>query len=154
MARFSSEIPYDVIKQLEELSEGNMTDEMLQEAGKVVEDKARSRMHKVFDTTKSLDKGLKLTKIYRTSDGSVNVHLGFYGYADSDKPVTVQKRRGNKVYRYKREGVPIGLIAIAREYGTSKGEGKQPFFRQSFNKGEIESVMRKVQDKYIKEDNK
>ena len=47
------------------------------------------------------------------------------------------------------KGVPISLIALAREYGTSSGEGKKPFFRKSFKKAEIEAEMKKVQEKYL-----
>ena len=55
-------------------------------------------------------------------------------------------------YGYNDEGVPIPLIAQAREYGTSRGEAKKPFFRKSFKKADIEQAMQKVQDKYIKGD--
>ena len=88
---------------------------------------------KVFKTTKSLQKGLKITKVYSTrSDDAVNVHVGFYGYDE--------------------EGVPIPLKALAREYGTSSGEEKKPFFRKSFSKKDIEQAMMEVQKRYIKED--
>ena len=90
-------------------------------------------MARAFKTTKSLDKGLKITKVYKTpSDDGINVHVGFYGYND--------------------ERVPIPLIAMAREYGTSKGEKKKPFLRKSFKKQEIEQAMLEVQDKYLKGD--
>ena len=113
-----------------------------------------SNMKSVFKTTKSLEKGLKVTRVYKTpSDDGINVHIGFYGYADSDKPVkiTTTSKKGKK-YTYERSGVPIPLIAIAREYGTSRGEAKKPFFRKSFKKKEIEAVMQSVEDKYIKGD--
>ena len=38
---------------------------------------------------------------------------------------------------------------MAREYGTSNGEAKKPFFRKSFKKDEIENEMRKVEEKYL-----
>jgi len=133
MARFNAEIPNELLKQLEELSYGEMTKEMVQEAGKVVFENVKNNMRKVFKSTKSLEKGLKITKVYQTqSDDGINVHIGFYGYDD--------------------EGVPIPLKALAREYGTSRGEQKKPFFRKSFKKAEIESIMKQVQDKYIKGD--
>ena len=68
------------------------------------------------------------------------MHIGFYGY-NTDKKT---KKHPN--------GVPIPLIAMAREYGTSSGEAKKPFFRKSFKKKDIEQAMKQVQDKYIKED--
>ena len=99
-------------------------------------------MKSVFKDTTRLEKGLKLTRVYKTpSDDGINVHIGFYGY-DSDK-VTKQHP----------QGVPIPLMAMAREYGTSTGERKKPFFRNSFKQKEIEQAMLQVQEKYIKDDN-
>ena len=135
MAKFHSELPNDLIKVFEEL-ETNCTDifgEMCKAGAEVVYNNVKSNMGKAFKSTESLDKGLKITKVYKTpSDDGINVHVGFYGYND--------------------KGVPIPLIAQAREYGTSRGEAKKPFFRKSFKKAEIEQEMQKVQDKYIKGD--
>lgn len=135
MARFKQELPNDLIKVFEEL-ETNCFDifgEMCKAGAEVVYNNVKSNMGKVFKSTKSLEKGLKVTKVYRSpSDDGINVHIGFYGYND--------------------EGVPIPLIAQAREYGTSKGEAKKPFFRKSFNKKAIEQAMQQVQDKHIKGD--
>ena len=39
--------------------------------------------------------------------------------------------------------------SLAREYGTSSGESKKPFFRKSFKKAQIENAMKKVQEKYL-----
>ena len=135
MAKFKSELPYDLIKVFEDLETNcdDMFGEMCQVGAEVVFGKVKANMGKAFKSTKSLEKGLKITKVYKTpSDDGINVHVGFYGYTD--------------------EGVPIPLIAQAREYGTSKGEQKKPFFRKSFSKKAIEQAMQKVQDKYIKGD--
>ena len=135
MAKFHSELPNDLIKVFEELETNcdDMFGEMCKAGAETVYGKVRTNMGKVFKSTKSLEKGLKITRVYKTpSDDGINVHIGFYGYND--------------------EGVPIPLIAQAREYGTSKGEAKKPFFRKSFKKKEIEQAMQKVQDKYIKGD--
>jgi hypothetical protein len=70
----------------------------------------------------------------------VNVHIGFYGY-NTDKKTKAHPK-----------GVPIPLIAMAREYGTSSGESAKPFLRKSFAKKDIESAMLEVQKKYIKDD--
>ena len=135
MAKFKSELPNDLIKVFEEL-EANCEDifgEMCKAGSQLVYDNAMANMKKAFKSTKSLEKGLKVTKVYKTpSDDGINVHIGFYGYNE--------------------EGVPIPLIAQAREYGTSKGEAKKPFFRKAFKKKAIEQAMQKVQDKYIKGD--
>ena len=147
MARFKSELPNDLIKVFEELETNcdDMFGEMCKAGADVVYNNALSNMKKAFKSTRSLEKGLKITKVYKTpSDDGINVHVGFYGYTE--------------------DGVPIPLIAMAREYGTYgsnpksrgrkdvKGEAKKPFFRKSFKKKDIEEAMQRVQDKYIKGD--
>ena len=88
-------------------------------------------------TTKALEKGLRITKVYRTSNDEIASKIAFYGY---------DKEKKSKQYP---NGVPIPLIALAREYGTSSGEKKKPFFRKSFKKKEIEDAMLKIQEKYL-----
>ena len=135
MAKFHSELPNDLIKVFEDLETNcdEMFGEMCRAGAEVVYNNVNSNMSKVFKSTRSLEKGLKITKVYHTpSDDGINVHIGFYGYNE--------------------DGVPIPLIAQAREYGTSKGEKKKPFFRKSFKKKDIEQAMQQVQDKYIKGD--
>lgn len=137
------ELPIEVMREIQQLSDnsGRMIDEMLEAAAEVVKSEIDTNLEKSFKTTGALCKGLKVTKIYRVkSDDSVNIKLGFYGY-DPDK----------KTARYP-NGVPIPLIALAREYGTSSGEQKKPFFRKSFKRTKIEAAMQRVQDKYIKGD--
>jgi len=134
MAGFNIELPNELIKSFQEL-EAN-TEEMLSEMTKagaeVVFNQVKTNMKSSFKSTKSLEKGLKITKSYRTpSDGGINTKVGFYGYND--------------------EGIPIPLIAMAREFGTSRGEKKKPFFRKAFRQeSEITNAMKKAQEKYIK----
>ncbi len=142
MARFDSELPTELLKVFDELETnceeifGNMT----KAGAEVVYKNVKSNMAKSFKSTKALDKGLKITKVYKTpSDDGINVYVGFYGYDPDSKPT--------KRHPY---GTPIPLIAMAREYGTSRGEQKKPFLRKSFNKSQIEQEMLKVQNKYIK----
>lgn len=144
MARFDSELPTELLKVFDELETnceeifGNMT----KAGAEVVYKNVKSNMAKSFKSTKALDKGLKITKVYKTpSDDGINVYVGFYGYDPDSKPT--------KRHPY---GTPIPLIALAREYGTSRGEQKKPFLRKSFNKSQIEQEMLKVQNKYIKGD--
>jgi hypothetical protein len=135
MAKFKSELPYDLMKVFEDLETNcdEMFGEMCKAGSQAVYNNVMANMKKAFKSTKSLEKGLKITKVYKTqSDDGINVHIGFYGYNE--------------------DGVPIPLIAQAREYGTSKGEEKKPFFRKSFKKKQIEQAMQEVQDKYIKGD--
>lgn len=143
MARFKAELPNDLIKELESLSNNTekMMSEMTKAGAEVVYKLVKSNMSQVFKSTKSLEKGLKMTKVYKTpSNDGIGVYIGFYGY-DTEKRT---KKYPN--------GVPIPLIANAREYGTSSGETKKPFFRKSFKKKEVEQAMMQVQDKYIKGD--
>ena len=135
MAKFKSELPYELMMVFEDLETNcdEIFGEMCQAGARVVYDNVKSNMKKVFKSTKSLEDGLKVTKVYKTpSDDGINVYIGFYGYNE--------------------DGVPIPLIANAREYGTSSGEAKKPFFRKSFKKKDIEQAMQVVQDKYIKGD--
>lgn len=135
MAKFQSELPNELMKVFEDLETNcdEMFGEMCKAGAEVVYNNVLSNMGKAFKSTRSLMKGLKVTKVYKTpSDDGINVHVGFYGYTE--------------------DGVPIPLIALAREYGTSKGEEKKPFFRKSFKKKQIEQEMQRIQDKYIKGD--
>ena len=144
MAKFKEELPNEIIKQLEDLEKNctHIFGEMTQEGAKVVKRNVINNMRKAFKTTKSLEGGLRVTKVYETpSDDGINTYIGFYGYDRDSKPT---KRHP--------KGTPIPLIAMAREYGSKSGEAKKPFFRKSFKKSEIEQVMKNIQDKYIKGD--
>ena len=135
MAKFHSELPHELMQVFEDLETNcdEMFGEMCKAGATVVYNNVKANMGKVFKSTRSLEKGLKVTRVYKTpSDDGINVHVGFYGYNEA--------------------GVPIPLIAQAREYGTSKGEKKKPFFRKSFKKKAIEQAMQEVQDRYIKGD--
>lgn len=144
MARFKAELPNDLIKEFEKLENNaeKMMGEMTKAGAEVVYTLVKSNMSKSFKTTNSLEKGLKMTKVYKTpSNDAIGVYIGFYGYDPDSKPT---KRHP--------KGTPIDLIAKAREYGTSSGEAKKPFFRKSFKKKDIEQAMMQVQKKYVKGD--
>lgn len=143
MARFKAELPNDLIKEFEGLEKDctSIFGEMVEAGAKAVHKNVLSNMKRVFKNTAPLEKGLKITKIYKTqSDDGINVYIGFYGYDTTKKTKTHPN------------GTPIPLMAMAREYGTSSGEAKKPFFRKSFRKTEIEQAMKRVQDKHIKGD--
>ena len=144
MARFNGELPNELLKAFDELETNapEMMGEMCKAGATVVYNKVVANIGKAFKKTDKLLKHLKITRVYNTpSDDGINVHIGFYGYDEESKPT---KRHPN--------GTPIPLIALAREYGTSSGEKKKPFFRKSFNKKEIEEAMMEVQNRYIQED--
>lgn len=144
MARWHSELPNDLIKEFEGLEKDctKIFGEMVEAGARAVHKNVINNLKKAFKSTEKLEQGLKITKIYKTpSDDGVNVFVGFFGYVPNS-PKT-------KRHPY---GTPIPLIAMAREFGTSSGERKKPFLRQSFKKKEIEQAMQSVQDKYIKGD--
>ena len=145
MAKFNADLPNDLIKSFEELETNvpMMMGEMCKAGATVVYDKVVKNLGKAFKKPDTLLKGLKVTKVYKTpSDDGINVHIGFYGY-DADKKTKAHPK-----------GVPIPLIAMAREYGTSLGEKAVPFLRKSFTKKDIEKAMLEVQSKYIDEGEK
>lgn len=140
MAKFNAELPSDLIQEFEGLEKNcaEIFGEMVEAGARAVHKNVLANIKKVFKNTAPLEKGLKISKIYKTSsDDGVNVHIGFYGYDSSKKT----KAHPN--------GTPIPLMALAREYGTSRGESKKPFFRKSFKKAEIEEAMKQVQANYI-----
>lgn len=140
MARYETMLPTELIKQFETIYDNTfeMMGDMTKAGAQVVYKNVQTNMSKSFKSVKSLSKGLTITRVYRTpSDDGINNKVGFYGYDTSKK---------TKQYP---NGVPIPLIAMAREYGTSSGESKKPFFRKSFKKAQIEDAMKKVQERYL-----
>lgn len=143
MAKFNAELPNDLMKMFDDLETNapDMMGEMCKAGATVVHNKMVANIGRAFGRTDTLLKGLKVTRVYKSpSDDGVNVHIGFYGY-NTDKKTKAHP-----------QGVPIPLIAMAREYGTSSGEQKKPFMRKSFAKKDIEQAMLEVQNRYIKED--
>ena len=139
MAKFKAELPYELIKELEELSENSeeMCKEMTRAGAKKAYDNVVSNMKKSFKKTDNLQKCLKMTRTYKTSsDDGINTKVGFYDYFINEN--------GKRV--------PAALVAGARERGTSRGEAPKPFFRKSFKKKEIEQEMLKVQERYLPKD--
>ena len=134
MAHFNSEIPNDLIKSFEELAVATpqMMGEMTKAGAETVKRTVQNNLSKAFKSTDRLSKCLFVSKTYRTpSDDSINNKVMIYGYLDA------QKKH------------PAPLVAMAREYGTSRGEAKKPFFRKSFKKQEIENAMKQIQEKYL-----
>ena len=151
MAKFQCELPTQLINELTKLEQNTpkMMEEMTQAGAEVVYKNIKSNMKSSFNNSGKLEPYLKITKSYRTKDGSVNTKVGFYGYyKKGSKSFSVTSKKG-QTYSY--DGVPVPLIVRAREFGSSSGEAKRPFFRKSFNSSQIESEMLKVQKKYIKE---
>ena len=137
MAKFNAELPLELIEQFKSLADGGakkMLEEMVDAGAEVVEKNIRSNMNDAFEDSARLEKCLTKTKAYKTpSDDGTNVKVAFYGYFENEQGKTV----------------PAPLVAMAREYGTSKGEKSKRFLHKSFNKSQITDAMLKVQEKYI-----
>lgn len=134
MARMESEFPYDLIKEFQglEINTEKMMEEMTRAGAEVVYKKVLKNIPKSFQGS-NIIKCLKITKTYKTkSDDGINTKVAFYGY--------FRNKRGIEE--------PAPLIANVFEHGTSTVK-KQPFMRRSFKKSEIESEMKKVQEKYL-----
>ena len=134
MASFHAELPMDLIKSFEELEVATprMMGDMTRAGAETVKRTVENNLSKSFKSTDRLKECLFVTKTYRTpSDDSINNKVMIYGYLDNDKKT------------------PAPLVAMAREYGTSRGEAKKPFFRKSFKKSDIESAMREEESKYL-----
>ena len=132
MARINLEVPQEILNIFNDLETNSeqMMSEMTLKGANVVLEAVKTNFKKSFKSDKSILQGLKLSRTYKTpSDDGINTKVIIDGYND--------------------EGVAIPLIAMAREFGTSRGESKRPFFRRAFNGKAIESVMLKVQEKYL-----
>ena len=142
MAKMSVEMPTALIDSLQRFEDGlvDMEDAMLTEAGKVVYQNVTLNAQKVFKNPRTVLQGLILSKHYSTGDGARNIKVMFKGY--------VPNSRATEKYP---KGKPIPLIAAAREYGTSQGEDKRPFFRKSFSSQAIADAMERAQEKYLPE---
>lgn len=152
MAKFKEELPTELMAELDELEVATtkMIGDMTKAGADVVYKNVVNNLSKVFKSTDRLKNCLYITKTYFTpSDDGINNKVYFYGYLAGSVGKKLSYTKGDKKYTYY-NGTPAPLVAMAREYGTSRGEKKKPFFRKSFKKQDIESAMKKVQDKYIK----
>ena len=105
MAKFTEELPVELIRQFEELNLGatDMMKKMTEAGAKVVYTNVKSNLKKVLNRrTGDLEKSLIITRPYKNSKEEIATKVGFYGYD--------------------RNGIPNPLKAMAREYGTSNGE--------------------------------
>lgn len=139
MARFEDILPTELIKQFEtlEVNTEKMISEMVQAGAEVAEKNIISKMPRALYQGLGSD-NIILSRVYKTpSDDGINCQAMIVGYFTNKDGETT----------------PAPLVANMFEYGSSSRKyPKQPFFRQSFNKSQIEKAMLKVQEKYIKGD--
>ena len=139
MARFESILPTDLIKQFEtlEVNTEKMLGEMVETGAEVARQNIEAKMPRALRESLGSD-NIIVSRVYKTpSDDGINCQAMIVGYFTNKNGETV----------------PAPLVANVFEYGRSNSPfPKQPFFRQSFNKGQIEKAMLRVQEKYIKGD--
>lgn len=139
MAKFTEVLPTELIKQFEslELNTEKMLGEMVQAGAEVAEKNIKANMPREFYQALGAD-NIIVSRVYKTpSDDGINCQAMIVGYFINKDG----------------ERTPAPLVANMFEYGSSSRKyPKQPFFRQSFNKGEITKAMLRVQEKYIKGD--
>lgn len=139
MAKFVELLPTELIKQFEtlDLNTEKMLGEMVQAGAEVARQNIEAKMPSALFYGLGSD-NIVVSRVYKTpSDGGINCQAMIVGYFTN--------RDG--------ETTPAPLVANMFEYGSSNRKyPKQPFFRQSFNKGQIEKAMLRVQEKYIKGD--
>jgi len=139
MAKFTGELPTELIKQFEtlELNTEKMLGEMVETGAEVARQNIEAKMPRALRESLGSD-NIIVSRVYKTpSDDGINCQAMIVGYFTN--------RNG--------ERIPAPLVANIFEYGRSNSQfPKQPFFRQSFNKGQIEKAMLRVQEKYIKGD--
>ena len=135
MAKFVMQLPTEIIKDIEYIN-GNsdkIFGEMTQAGAKVTMTNIKSNIPKGFVDSDIMD-CLKITRVYKTpTDQGINTNVGFFGYFTN--------KNGIKT--------PAPLVANVFEYGSSKFT-KQPFFRRSFKKAQIEKAMLEAQRKFSK----
>lgn len=138
MAKFNAEVGLEILQGLEKMGakSDKVFGDMVEAGANAVLRNIRSNMRSSFKSTRSLEAGLGKTRVFKTpSDDGIAVKVGFRGYSPTHKT-----KRFNS-------GVPIPLIAGARERGTSRGEARKPFFRKSFNRSQIQAEMQRVEPK-------
>lgn len=135
MAKFVMQLPTEILKDIEYIN-GNsdkIFGEMTKAGAEVTVKNVKSNIPKSFVNSNIMN-CLKVTKVYKTpSDQGINTKVGFFGYFTN--------HLGKKT--------PAPLVANVFEYGSSKFT-KQPFFRRSFKKAQIEQAMLEAQKKFSK----
>lgn len=132
MALFEMELPNELLKDFEKLDKNceEIFGAMTQAGANVVAANVRANAPAAMKRSQIMN-CLKVTRVYKTpSDDGINSKVMFAGYFTNEDG--------------KREPAP--LVANVFEYGRSNSRfPKQPFFRKSFRKSEIEQAMLKAQ---------
>ena len=132
MARFQLELPEDVVKEIKKVEENydKIFGGMTKAGAEVAMNNVQSNIPSSWVGSDIMN-NIKLTKTYKTpSDDGINTKVVITGYFTN--------KEGKKT--------PAPLVANMFEYGSSKMKyPKQPFFRKSFRKKQIEAAMLQAQ---------
>ena len=135
MAAFEGQLPTELLEQFEFIDKNTetMLKEMTREGAKKVLANVKANVPSSFMKS-GIMKCLKLTRSYKTPSDGVATKVAFYGYFVNED--------GKRT--------PAPLVCNMFEYGRSNSPyPRHPFMRRSFVSSEIESAMKKVQDKYL-----
>ena len=130
MAKFEMMLPDDVMKDFNKIYKN--ADEIFGGMTKAGAEVALSNVKANVPSgwkNSAIMKNIKITKVYKTpTDDGINTKVIISGYFKNSNGVMT----------------PAPLVANIFEYGSSKFT-KQPFFRKSFRKAQIEKAMLKAQ---------
>lgn len=148
MAKFTLELPTDMIKTFEDVDEntGDIFGAMTRAGAEVVKNEIRSHLpHPDFEP------GLRVSRTYRTpTDGGINTKVyisGYFPFSGNRQFFARRGKPGGKMY-ITDKGVPRDFVANLFEYGRSGTNPfpKKPFLRKAFaQKTKIEKAMLEAQ---------
>jgi len=146
MAKFTMELPDEIMKDFQKIYDNS--DEIFGGMTRAGAEIAMNNVKASVPLT-AMSSHVKLSKTYKTpSDDGINTKVYFSGYLPFKGNRKTFKRRGRsggEVYTTTK-GVPADFLAQIYEYGRStRPFPKQPFFRKSFKKAQIEKAMIKAQ---------
>lgn len=130
MAHFIMELPNDILKDVQRLENDaeKIFGEMTKAGAEVALQNVKANAPASWKDSDIMN-NIGLTKTYKTpSDDGINTKVIISGYFENKNGVKT----------------PAPLVANVFEYGSTKFP-KQPFFRKSFNKGQIEKAMLQAQ---------
>lgn len=136
MARFEAELPEEILKDIKNIYDNydEIFGGMTKAGAKVAEANVRANLP-ISLKNSNFEGCIKLTRVYKTpSDGGINTKVIISGY----------------FLNHNLEKTPAPLVANVFEYGRSwrpTNPQKQPFFRKSFKKKQIEQAMLSEQKK-------
>ena len=137
MARFNYVTPSKIMKDLSLLNQDceKIFGEMCKAGAKVVVENVKANAPEGIKNSNMMN-CLRISNVYKTpSDDGINVKVAFYGYFENKDGVVT----------------PAPLVANVFEYGRSDSMfPKEPFFRKSFKKSDIEKVMVEIQNNAFK----